>query len=185
MVCDFCEQPSPDGTYDRVVGLDMCTDCRQFGIRDPLSARGYRVLFKQWTTFSNSERSPYHYRVTVVLPVTLEVRLRCAREGWQHRLVKLFRSELQVGDPLFDDLIHVGSAPSAALADLLASEGLQSAILAVGVSGTFTLQDNQLEGYYRSAMPLSTDEAKTLIHEQAGGAIHVVRWHVRTTESTR
>ena len=178
MVCEFCGEPSPSGSYDRVAGLDVCTPCRSTGVLEHLRSRGYAATARHWVTRDpETNNRTVHVQTDITLPVDPGITLRCVKERWYHHISRLFRDELQVGDPIFDDHVYVAKGNSAAVADLLANEGIQSAILLVGAGGSFVLDGPTLTAHSKSGVGLSADEIRWQIQEVAAAAIHIVRWH--------
>ena len=176
MACAFCGLESMDGTYARIAALDVCEECRTSGVFHHLRERAYEAQNRVWVSRSGDIKKQYQ-RITIRLPVDTGIRLRCVRERWYHDLTRLFRRELEVGDPLFDEYIYVAKGSSADVATLLANEGVQSAILLVGVQGTFTLTRSVLEAHFASTVGASPEERQARVLEVAGAALHIVRWH--------
>ncbi|HCH65558.1 MAG TPA: hypothetical protein DFR83_22335, partial [Deltaproteobacteria bacterium] len=168
MQCEFCGEPSLTGRYDRVAGLDVCATCRSTGVLKHLRARGYEAAARNWTTRDpETNNRTFHVQTDITLPVDSGLTLRCVKERWYHHISRLFRSELEVGDPIFDDHIYVAEGTSAAVADLLSHEGIQSAILLVGAGGSFVLEGPTLVAHSQSRVGLSAEEIRGQIQEVA------------------
>jgi len=60
-----------------------------------------------------------------------EFHLKCVPETWKYKLLKVLTHEVEVGDPVFDSRIYVRTSDDAAARELLADEGVQSALLAL------------------------------------------------------
>lgn len=177
MPCAFCLNAHADGEYDRIAGQDVCGACSRGEVFPHLRARGYEAHRRYWMVRDGGQDVPVHHQeIHITLPVDTGLTIRCVRERWYHALVGLLRSELQVGDPLFDDHIYVAEGSSAAVSQLLAIEGIQSAILSVGVQGTFILEGNLIKAHIRSTVPPAADDLRTLSLELAGAALHIEAW---------
>jgi hypothetical protein len=125
-------------------GLDVCDDCR---IGPSTRVRGWATLAveERWENVRRRNRNePMQIisaiaRGSVVLPT---VSFGPEHLGWLRRL---FAREVRVGDPLFDDAVWVSTRNHEATARLLASEGVQSAVLeAVAMNAELRLQDNEV-----------------------------------------
>lgn len=69
------------------------------------------------------------------LPQSTQIQASFAREGFTKKLVKLFKKELQVGDPTFDDLVYISTDTRDATAALLAAEDLRGVIKQLLLAG--------------------------------------------------
>jgi hypothetical protein len=109
-------------------GLDVCDPCRVTPAAR-VSAWATLHLEERWERVRSNRSSTLMQiisaiaRSDVVLP---DVSLHHEQLGWLRRL---FAREVQVGDPLFDDTVWVATGDTDATARLLASEGVQSAVL--------------------------------------------------------
>ena len=179
MQCAFCGEPSPLGTYDRMAGLDVCSLCRKSGVLKHLLNQGYLVLSRYRIIPGSRENGGQNciLEIDTALPVDPGLQLRCVKESWAHSIQKLFRNEIQVGEPIFDDHIYISKGSGAAVADLLSHEGIQSAILLVGINGTFVLEGPRLTARCTYRIPPSTQERRDIELEVAAAAIHIVAWH--------
>ena len=179
MDCAFCGKPSPLGTYDRMAGLDVCSLCRKSGVLKHLLHRGYLVTSRYRIipgSRQNGGRTAV-LEIDITLPVDPGLHLRCVKESWTHAIQKLFRNEIQVGDPIFDDHIYISKGSGAAITDLLSHEGIQSAILLVGIRGTFVLEGPRLTARCSYRIPPSARERRDVELEVAAAAIHIAAWH--------
>ena len=179
MECAFCDQPSPLGTYDRVAGLDVCSLCRKNGPLKHLPGRGHSVS-SQYRVIPGSRENGGRksaLEINIILPVDPGLQLRCVKESWVRWVQKLFRNEIQVGDPIFDDHIYVAAGDGAAVADLLSHEGIQSAILLVGIYGTFRLEGPRLTTRCIYNIPPTVQDRRDVELEVAAAAIHIEAWH--------
>lgn len=118
MECSLCGLEAV--STERVAGLDLCTSCRA----DPEAPLRSHDIVIEWTVsmgvFSASASGA---RIDPSLGFT------CATQGLHHRAIKLFVDEVEVGDPIFDDRVYVRASDREGTAAVLASEGVQSAIL--------------------------------------------------------
>jgi hypothetical protein len=62
------------------------------------------------------------------LPKSTNVQASFEAEGLGKRLIKIFKRELQTGDPLFDEHVHIHTETEEATAKLLESEELRAII---------------------------------------------------------
>ena len=69
------------------------------------------------------------------LPGMTTVRATFTPEGFTHKLRKLFSSEIQVGDPMFDDAVFVSTNTNEATVAFLNKPGVQDAIYGFVTSG--------------------------------------------------
>ncbi len=177
MNCAFCQQPSRSGTYNRMAGLNVCDRCRANGVMEHLHAHGHgaerrlRVTGGQRTNGGKQTLLELDIR----LPVDSGLQLRCLKEQG-YLLRKLFRQELQVGDPIFDDHVYIYEGSSEAVADMLSHEGIQSAILLVSMHGSFVLDGPSLSTRCIFNLPPTDGELRCIELEVAAAALHIVDW---------
>jgi hypothetical protein len=69
------------------------------------------------------------------LPAAPKVQASFSPEGLRHKIVKLFKKELQVGDKTFDDAVYVSTDTPDETAAFLRSEKIQNTILMCVVGG--------------------------------------------------
>ena len=107
---------------------------------------------------------------TWTLPHPTGIRASFSREGLKHSVLKLFKSEMQVGDPTFDKLVYISTETRDQTARLVAAESVQVAILAfVGTGGDVTIDDDVVTLRVRddvddSVEPDPREEAILLAH---------------------
>lgn len=114
-------------------GLHICGECNAGDFSAGLDP--------DWGASLRSERSeevdPKHYESALVCVLSIELELprpspcvmRLVPERGGHKLVKLFKKELQVGDKAFDDAVYIADEHREATTDLLGREGVREAIL--------------------------------------------------------
>jgi hypothetical protein len=59
--------------------------------------------------------------IVVTLPKTTGVEATFTREGLADKLLKIFKAEIQIGDPLFDEHVHIKTDTTEATEALLQS----------------------------------------------------------------
>jgi hypothetical protein len=69
------------------------------------------------------------------LPRTTGVEATFSAEGFADKLLKIFKKEIQAGDPLFDEHVHIKTDTTDATAALLVSSDLRAIIERVITSG--------------------------------------------------
>ena len=84
----------------------------------------------------HNQRTRFYQAIhTWTLPFDTELDATFTAERFEHKVVKLFREELQVGDELFDGRVYIKTGTREPLAELLSVEPVQSAILFFVASG--------------------------------------------------
>ena len=73
--------------------------------------------------------------VTVTLPKSTGVEATFASEGFGDKLFKIFKKEIQVGDPLFDEQVHIKTDTMEQTEALLQSSDVRAIIERVVVNG--------------------------------------------------
>jgi len=73
--------------------------------------------------------------LTVTLPKSTGVEASFSAEGLADKLLKIFKKEIQVGDPLFDEQVHIKTDTTEATEALLQSSDLRAIIERVIVNG--------------------------------------------------
>lgn len=130
--CAFCGEPQAPAQLRREFELDFCERCAVGQAESALRARGHSLISREWTTrvrTNNSSHTIHHMSIDARPPEPLEVTVRFTREHALHRLVKLFRHEVEVGDPLFDDFVYVKTRERPQAQALLRSSGVQSTLI--------------------------------------------------------
>lgn len=128
--CALCETLLEPAEAERFATLALCRPCFEGDFGERLAQRGIRVQQLGLRTRMQTENrhlSTYTLvRAAVDRDLTLQARF--SREDFISRIGKLFRPELKIGDPLFDDDVFIRTDDPEALGRLLRSESLQSLI---------------------------------------------------------
>jgi len=130
--CALCGAGLTGDTTHRVATLDLCAVC---GLGDPapkLAERGIEMASRSWSEVHGSGNTRHTVMLAEVVgrvSQPLSYAVTFSRETLTHRITKLFRSELQAGDPLFDDAIWVETRDEAAVSELLPIEAFQTAVM--------------------------------------------------------
>jgi len=167
--CGLCDGGEATTT---VSGLGLCDVCAHTDPSEKLAARGQPAEFaKVLMRFTAGIHVPG-------LPEGFT--LRIAPERLAHSLVKMVMTEVEVGDPLFDDAIFIRTSDPDAARRYLAPEGVQSALLALlsGVRPEVTPNLVLLEGdaVTLSVRPLEDlDEERWLAYQLEAAAL-AVHW---------
>jgi len=131
--CELCLEYLDDGQLNRHSGIDLCDRCLEGDVMSRVRPRGFHFDVETWKTTStdsnNRKKTWYNVRVTGSLPDDPPVDAAFCSEGLLEKIAKLFRKEIQVGDPLFDDYVYVRTDTPEATERLLESEGAQMAIM--------------------------------------------------------
>jgi hypothetical protein len=171
--CALCGAPTSSAGLGRVSGLDFCEVCRTCDPTAGLVALGVAV---EWNTqlmrFSAGLGVPYQ---------DPGFALKCVPELWAHKVAKLGLQEVEVGDPAFDSRIFVRTNDPEQARAVLASEGVQSALLALLtgvrtnelVGNHVTLEGPTLLVSTRPLGGLSDDEIQELRLETTALALHL------------
>ncbi|HEY0134112.1 MAG TPA: hypothetical protein VGB85_08530 [Nannocystis sp.] len=141
--------------------LDICEPCAVN--TDPVVASrlalGDRISTRQWTTrvrTGNTTQTFHHMAIDVVPHAPLRVTATFTREGMWAKLKKLFFREVEVGDPMFDDFVHVGTRDAEGTLALLGHSGVQSVLMSILADheqvtfndGAFEVYDQSIEEVY-------------------------------------
>lgn len=175
--CMLCDT---DGANDRLCGCDVCATCRDGGLHDVYARWGLTARERSWTGAIRQRESDaiHHLEVSLRQPALLDARARFRQEGAVDRVLGwLWRSEPQVGDPLFDRFVYVGWASGADLARLLADPAIQSAVLEIVSIGRLRLAPGSLVAHCWSSEPLFSPQVAVPLAllavriEQIAGAV--------------
>ena len=128
--CGLCGAQLEQGQAQRYAAEDLCEPCFGGQPGQRLEARGIRL---QQLTFVTRTRGEHKTRcdfktIRGVARGAQQLEASFSREGLGSKIGKLFRPELQVGDPLFDDDVYIRTDDPDALGRLLRSPGLQSVL---------------------------------------------------------
>lgn len=130
--CAFCEQPTPRAQLRREFELDFCEPCGSGWCEAALRGRGHELSSREWTTRVRSQYADYdlhHMSIDGSPRDTLDVTAGFTRERAYHKLVKLVRREIEVGDRLFDDFVYIDTRERARALALLRRTGVQAALM--------------------------------------------------------
>lgn len=139
--CGMCGDPSTAGGA-RLCELDLCQNCYHGDPHQRLVSRGFSISAERFTTRPNDDSGTlqHHLVMTGLLGRNFGVKATFRREGLGTRITKLFRKEIQVGDPFFDQLVYIDGKSEPQLARLVESPEIQSVILEFfSVPATVTL----------------------------------------------
>lgn len=166
--CDLCGGPL-EGGGGRLAMAELCGPCWYGDPAERLGARGFGFAERRWkrtVRYQNATTTYHHLEVTGGMQRPLTVRLAFERQSLAHRLLKIFRREITVGDPLFDDTVYViGKANDPTAVGLVRHPGFQAVVMeALSESGRVEVRDQQLrlELVSTSAPPPSEDGLRTL-----------------------
>ena len=112
------------------IRLRQARALRQPGGMADLAALGVTVK-RQFVTVDGVELT----EVSITLPKSTGVEATFTPEGFGDKLLKLFKKEIQVGDPLFDEHVHIRTDTTDATEALLESIDLRAIIERVITDG--------------------------------------------------
>ena len=95
-----------------------------------LAALGVSVQ-RDYVTVDDAEVT----EVVVTLPKTTGVEATFTREGLADKLLKIFKKEIQIGDPLFDEHVHIKTDTTDTTEALLQSSDMRAIIERVITDG--------------------------------------------------
>lgn len=179
--CAFCELPHGSHLLRRDYELDFCDRCAEGHAEVALRERGHTIVTREWQTrerVGDQHYTFHHFSITARPRVSLAFRASFARESTLDRMIKVFRRELQVGDPMFDDFIYISTRDRAQVTSLLDSTGAQSTLMdLVSRFNSVFFDGGAFEVRERGTDPISPDApamlsvAAMLVHlERAAGA---------------
>ncbi|MBN1770481.1 MAG: hypothetical protein JXB32_04400 [Deltaproteobacteria bacterium] len=146
--CELCGHPlGADGGVD-AAGTRLCTPCHNGRFADRLVARGFRLqCLAQAFHAAGEHGGGLTRRVMGALPYELELTANLSPEDWLSKIGKLFKKELQVGDPEFDAAVYVRTDHREALAGALRDPAFRAAVLyAVRTTETaIVIEGNRVE----------------------------------------
>ncbi len=161
--CAFCDELHPTKQLRREFELDFCERCAGGGAEAALRSRGHHITSREWTTRVRSQNSTYtlyHMSIDALPPQVLDVSATFTREHALHRLLKLFRREVEVGDALFDDFVYIRTPDPQQARALVGSTGVQSTLIdLVGRYETIGLQRGALQVRHFSTQELFAADA--------------------------
>lgn len=129
--CALCHGLVPAADLNRFSGLDVCSSCSLLELSGLVPSVGMTITFVRPTASGNN----LQHRVEVVVhdapPVLEQLSWQFRRERLLQRVRNRLLGELQIGDPLFDQVVSIEEASQEDVELLLGNEGLQSAILSL------------------------------------------------------
>ena len=132
--CLICERRVHPNRTRNVCGAAVCDQCEVSNMENLWHHRGGRLVYDMSTATGGRDQASVstQWMLEGRTDVPGELQLKLTREGLGKKLGKLFgKKELQVDDPLFDDLVHVSVAPGQRplAAEFLSHEGVLSVIM--------------------------------------------------------
>jgi hypothetical protein len=122
--CSLCTTAYPSDELDRFSGMDLCSRCRS---TDPAAALYVLGIPVEW----NLSLGRFCAGAGVGQAQDPDFQLSCVPQSAVHAIMKWVVHEVEVGDPVFDTRIYVRTSDPVRAAELLADEGVQSALLAL------------------------------------------------------
>ena len=183
MQCHLCQTSLSAMELNRVSGVNFCGLCASTSLAGSLPVIGAHLAVQRGRSFETNTTT---YRAQLTFePVLSSIRvfnLSFSREGMLSRVTNWLRSEIQVGDPLFDTNVTIRTKKSGrdGVKQLLQSEGLQSAILALvsgmdGESNALRFQNGEVTWVCSRRIPYAADEWQMIGLELVALAIHLRR----------
>lgn len=161
--CGLCRSPLEVTGDRRIAGLDLCERCWGGDLEDRLEARSFRFVLRRWTETISTDHhgrpiEKYFHEVYCTLDRSICFRASFSREGLGSKVRKLFSSELQAGDALFDDSVFVETSDHEIVKKLLSSSGFQSAVMEVIAlpAGRLDIIDDEV--WFRHGKPMTDDD---------------------------
>lgn len=163
--------------------MDLCGLCVGSSLVGRLPLIGVSLAAKGGRRYGGNSTS-YWAQLTFDPPLSGlgSLNLSFGREGLLSRVTNWLRSEIQVGDPLFDDNVTIRTRSDGRdlVRRLLESEGLQSAVLSVvsgmdGDGNALKLQDGEVSLVCTRRVPYSAEEWQQILLELVALAIHLRR----------
>lgn len=81
-------------------------------------------------------------QLTLKLPQDAPIQATFSTEGLQHKVVKIFKREVQVGDPSFDDAVYIQTETPEKTAHMLQSPDVRTLIKGLLIHGPVTISGN-------------------------------------------
>jgi len=147
---------------------------RQFNTTaDPWGAmisHGYSPLQRTWTEEAEVElagtmrtQTRHVIELTFKLPQPVLMGFSFIREEFKHKLTKLFKAEIQVGDKMFDDMVYITTDTPKDVASMLSIQEVRDVVYQFIYNGghvtldgqTLTMQSGTFDA--SSLMPPGTD----------------------------
>lgn len=143
--CDICGRPSTQTALRQICNIDVCTKCFRGDLSKQIESRGWKIDVNMWEVQAQG--------------VIRYVEVTCTRKGGDvpikasfrpehlpQKAIKLFKREIQVGEPEFDDAIYISTDTPELTAKLLEQKGVKGAIMAlVANGGQLRIADDNLQ----------------------------------------
>lgn len=179
--CAFCELVLPAAQLRDAFGLEFCDACAVGLAEDALRTRGHAIVTRTWTTRVRTHDDAYvvhHLALDASPRDLLEISVSFTRERWSHKLLKLIKQELQVGDRLFDDLVYIDTREKPRVLALLHQPGTQAALIdLVARFDLIELRRGELRIRHASSEPIDLNDGivsacALLVHLERIGRAH-------------
>lgn len=179
--CAFCQRTHPRDHLRRDHELDICDPCACGHAEAALRERGHSIDTRRWETTVRTRHGTetvYHFELTAHAPGDFAATATFTRENFLHKLVKLFKKELQVGDPLFDDFVFIRTEDRIQVSTLLQGSGAQSTLMSlVSTFDSVKFFDGFFTLYKRTSGHYSVDNEAMLA--TCALLVHIERSHLR------
>ncbi|HOX42314.1 MAG TPA: hypothetical protein PK668_01890 [Myxococcota bacterium] len=128
--CGLCGQaPIAPGELE-IAGLRLCAECHAGRLKGRLAPRGLVLRERRWIEDRGEhQRTVYVIELCGGVPFRLELQAELCGEGLAHKLAKVFKREVQTGDPDFDPAVYIDTRTREDVAAALGSPGLRAAVL--------------------------------------------------------
>ena len=154
--CGLCGAPLDADEGAAAAGMRLCTPCHDGRFADRLARRGFRLQCLAQVYHSAGEHGGgKSRRVMGAIPYDLELTANFSPEDWLSKLGKLFKKELQVGDPAFDAAVYVRTDHRETLAQALEDLDFRATVeYAVRTTGTGIVVDGGRAALEWTAVPV-------------------------------
>lgn len=142
--CDICSRPVRRLNLERICNIDVCSKCSRVELARLIERKGWKTNLNAWEV--QAQGVIHFIEVTSVCEERdIPLRVSFRPEGLTQKAIKLFKKEIQVGDPKFDDAIYISTDTPELTTALLESEGAKGAIMElVSAGGLLRVADNSL-----------------------------------------
>jgi hypothetical protein len=175
MNCMLCDAVDP---ADLLSGVAICSRCRLGDLDAGLARWGLTRTSRHWAQtrkVNDRNETTWYLEVQISTPTEIDASAHFRQETSFDRARQWFKkTELQAGDDLFDRAVFVTEPTGAHLRDVLADEGVQSAIMELCTRGGVRLGPGwvRLRRSSSTAAPAMADHATPL----ALLAVHLESW---------
>lgn len=154
--CELCGDPLDADGGAEAAGMRLCSACHAGRFGDRLARRGFRLqCLAQVYHAAGEHGGGKSRRVMGALPYDLELTANFSPEDWLSKIGKLFKKELQVGDPDFDAAVYVRTDHREALAEALGDPAFRAVVLhAVRTTGTAIVVEGGRAALEWTAVPV-------------------------------